>query len=461
MAAPGVIAGLRVVVVGAGPAGTRAAERLAEAGLRPVVIDEAATSGGQIYRRQPPGFRRPLKELYGFEAARAAAVQGDFDALAARIDYRPDTVAWALGDGVLHLASGGRTTTEPYDALILAAGATDRIMPVPGWTLPGTTTLGGAQIALKAQGCTIGANPIFLGTGPLLVYAAYQYARVGVRPVAILDTSPFRGRCTALPRLAARPAQLAKGLWYSAWLAARRIPMAFGVTPLAIEGSGRVTGLRYQDSGGRERHMACDAVALGYGLRSETQLADLAGCRLAFDPLSRQWLPETDVDGRTSVPGVYLAGDGARITGADAAEIGGRLAALALLADRGDAAASREAPPLRAMMRPMLRFREGLERAFPWPARLAPTLPDDALVCRCEAITAGALRHAARSLDAREVNRAKAFSRVGMGRCQGRYCGPAAAEILADTLGIPVEQVGRLRGQAPVKPLPASVEVES
>ena len=73
-------------MVGAGPAGTRAAERLAAAGLRPVVIDEAALNGGQIYRRQPAGFRRPAQTLYGFESGKAVAVHGAFAALGDRID---------------------------------------------------------------------------------------------------------------------------------------------------------------------------------------------------------------------------------------------------------------------------------------------------------------------------------------------------------------------------------------
>jgi bacterioferritin-associated ferredoxin len=80
-------------------------------------------------------------------------------------------------------------------------------------------------------------------------------------------------------------------------------------------------------------------------------------------------------------------------------------------------------------------------------------MPDATLLCRCETITAGELRAAARD-GAPEVNRAKALSRVGMGRCQGRVCGPPAAEILAATLGVPVAEVGRLRGQMPVKPIP-------
>jgi NADPH-dependent 2,4-dienoyl-CoA reductase/sulfur reductase-like enzyme len=329
---------------------------------------------------------------------------------------------------------------------------------VPGWTKPGVTSLGGAQIALKAQACAIGTRPAFLGTGPLLYLLAYQYAKAGVSPVAILDTSPFAARIAALPKLMARPAMLAKGLYYSARLASQGVPNLTGVVPIAIEGDRRVTGLRFRDRKGVERRLDCDAVGLGHGLRSETQLADLAGCRLAFDPLSRQWLPETDADGRSSVRQVYLAGDGMRISGADAAEAAGRLAACAALVDLGHDIADAEFAKLRALLANMARFREGLECAFPWPAQLAATYPDDALICRCEAITAGELRRSAKELGAPEVNRAKAFSRVGMGRCQGRYCGLAAAEILAHALGVPLEKVGRLRGQAPVKPLPLAEE---
>lgn len=133
-----------VVIVGAGPAGIRAAERLVAAGLRPIVIDEAARSGGQIYRRQPDGFTRPPAALYGFEVGKALALHTAFDALGARIDHRPETLAWNVYDRRVHLLHGNEAGAEPFDALIVATGATDRVMPMPGWTLPGVYTLGGA-----------------------------------------------------------------------------------------------------------------------------------------------------------------------------------------------------------------------------------------------------------------------------------------------------------------------------
>jgi hypothetical protein len=199
---------------------------------------------------------------------------------------------------------------------------------------------------------------------------------------------------------------------------------------------------------------------MGYHLRPETQLADLARCAFRFDPETRQWLPELGEDGRTSVPGVYLAGDGVRVLGADGAELGGRLAALAVLKDNQLPVDEDQLRRLRAEQARMDRFRQGLVQAFPWPAQQAEQLPDDAIVCRCETITAGELRRTVGEMGAREANRAKALCRVGMGRCQGRYCGHAGAEIIAHAAGVPLEQVGRLRGQAPVKPLSIAVREE-
>lgn len=445
------------VIIGAGPAGIRAAAILAAAGLAPIVLDEAPRAGGQIYRRPPLGFTRPYQALYGFEAGKARRLHDEFDALADDIDYRPDTLVWDLRHGVLHSLSGGRSRELPYRDLILATGARDRIIPFPGWTLPGIYTLGGAQIALKYQGCAIGRRVVFLGTGPLLYLVAYQYAKAGADVAAVLDTAPFAAKRAALSGLLRGGTTFAKGLWYVAALRARGIVLANGISPVRAEGDAAVSALIYRDATGTERRVDCDAIGFGFGLSSETQLADLAEIPFFYDTLQRQFLPERDITGRTPVRGVYLAGDGSGIAGADAAELSGERAALALLEDRGHTVAKPHLAALERGLRRIGRFRVALEAAFPFPADLAAAMQDETILCRCEGVTAGAFRQDARGLAAEEINRAKAFSRCGMGRCQGRVCGPAAGIVLAAALNLPPERIGRLRGQPPVKPIPMAV----
>lgn len=449
----------RVVVVGTGPAGVRAAQALVQAGLRPIVVDESSRDGGQIYRRQAEGFKRPYAKLYGTEAEKAQALHRDFDALRAQVDYRGDTLAWNVSAGALHAVRAGESQTLAFDALLVCAGATDRLMPVPGWQRAGCYSLGAAQIALKAQACAIGSRVVFLGSGPLLYLVASQYLQAGAQVAAVFDTAPASKPWAAVSGLLARAKLALRGLGLIRGLRRAGIPVLQGVTPLRIDGDDNlgVQAVVVRDAQGREQRFECDAVGLGWHLRAETQLADLARCEFDFEPLSRQWLPRIDADGRSSTPGVYLAGDGVRILGADGAEAAGRLAALAAMADLGHAPGralyDAEFAALRRTLAQMDRFRQGLARAFPWPHAQAAALPDAAVVCRCEAVTAGELRRCVNEMDSREVNRAKAFSRVGMGRCQGRFCGHASAEIVAQACSLPVEMVGRLRTQAPVKPL--------
>ncbi|UUZ78179.1 FAD-dependent oxidoreductase [Polaromonas sp. P1(28)-13] len=446
----------RVIIVGAGPAGVRCAQTLVEAGLKPILIEEGRRDGGQIYRRQPEGFKRAYTALYGTEAAKAEDLHRSFETLRPKIDYRPETLAWNVTAGTLHVVHDHtHPETLRYDALVACSGATDRLMPVEGWNLAGCYSLGAAQIALKSQACAIGRRVIFMGTGPLLYLVASQYVKAGAKVLAVLDTSAFSRRLRALPALAARPNVLIKGMVLPAALRQAGVAVHTGVTPLRIKGTPEagVQGVVVRDGKGRELSFDCDAASLGYHLRAETQLADLAQCEFRFDVESRQWLPKIDVDGRSSVAGVYLAGDGARILGADGAEAAGRLAALAVLSDLGHQVPQDKITALRRTLEKMDRFRRGLIQAFPWPHEQAATLPDAAVVCRCETITAGELRRVVTELGGCELNRSKAFSRVGMGRCQGRYCGHAAAEVVAHAAGVPIEVVGRLRGQAPVKPL--------
>jgi len=447
----------RVVVVGAGPAGIRAAETLVAGGLTPVVIDEGERAGGQIYRRPPQGFTRSPETLYGSEAAKAVALHQTFDTLAAvgRIVHHARSSVVAIADGRLQVLDGAGSRWVPYDRLILATGAMDRVMPVPGWENAGVYGLGAMQIALKAQGAALGRCIVLAGSGPLLTLLAVQLLKAGGQVAAVLDTASIREQLRGFSGLSARPLFALRGL-----MMRRRLAGIYhaGVRLDRIEADERgPVAVLWRDEAGRSQRTPCDAVGLGWHLRAETRLADLAGCDFAYDETWRQWLPKADAMG-WAASGVYLAGDGLRILGADGAEIAGRLAAAACLQDLG-----LQAPDMAADRRRLARFgrfARGVAAAFPWPAETAAGLPDETVVCRCEGVTAGELRKTV-DFGGGEVNRAKSLGRTGMGRCQGRYCELAAAEIVAGSAGYAdAVAAGRLRGQAPVRPAPISALIQ-
>ncbi|WP_342634462.1 FAD/NAD(P)-binding oxidoreductase [Phyllobacterium salinisoli] len=404
-----------------------------------------------VARPRPPlGFTRTPEMLYGPDSGKANALHTLFDIMVAedRIDYHPMSSVVAIAEGALHVLTPGGRRIFGYDRLILATGATDRLAPVPGWQSAGVYSLGAAQIALKAQGVALGRNIVLAGSGPLLTLVAYQLLKMGAQIAAVLDTAPLSAQVAALPDMLTRPGLVLRGVAMRLQLGRR---YHAGVTLEGIEcDEYGPAAVRWSDARGTSRVTPCDMVGLGWHLRAETQLAGLAGCAFDYDEGWAQWLPRTDRLGR-AVEGVYLAGDGVRILGADGAELSGRLAAAACLADLGLSAPD-VASNLRRQAR-YERFARALARAFPWPAALVRAAPDGTIVCRCEGITAGEVREAAVHGGA-EANRVKSLSRLGMGRCQGRYCQLAGNELIAARTGTAVCDAERLREQAPVRPVP-------
>lgn len=439
----------KAVVVGAGPAGIAAATVLAGAGAEVVMVDEGFRPGGQIFRAPAAGLRLDMRNLLGAGFSRYAAFHAAADAVCEKIDYRPRTLVWSVHGGAVHTATEEPIEAVPYDGLVLATGATDRVMPLPGWTLPGVFTLGGAQALLKEQGCLIGRRTVFCGSSPLLYLAALQYLRMGGEVAAVIDTTPFAAKVRAMPDMLAAPRTLADGLGQIAALRRRKVPVIHGATLERFDGEDRVTAVLFRGHDGAERRIACDAVAYGHGIRPEAQLAELAGCSLRFDPVHRLYVPAADLDGRAGEK-IYVAGDGAAIGGAEAARLSGTLAGSALARDLGLPAPAADIDAARRSLARLRRFQRGLATAFRWPREQVATLADAVILCRCESVTVGEVRAKLRQpIGASEPNRAKAASRCGMGRCQGRFCGPALAELTAAD-GEP----GRLRAQAPIKPLP-------
>lgn len=411
-------------VVGAGPAGLAAAARLAEHGLAVVLLDEQPRPGGQYFRQVAPAV---AAEVGQHRAAGGASVAR---AAAAGVDVRPSTTVWGVADDgrtllTWHPEYGIDLVAAPH--VIIATGATERTLPFPGWTSPRVTTVGYAQ-HLAAEGVPVGSRVLVAGSGPFLLSAACSLIERGARVAAVLEAgTPYRVERTAATMLK-YPARLAEFLGYRARLARARVPVRSGRRIVsAVE---TATGLTVCHAG-RSGRETCDVdvLCVGYGFRAQVDLLRLFGAETTIDPASRDEIAVTSPTGATNVRGVWAAGEVSGVAGAACAEAEGAIVAAAILADHRTII---DVTAERATVAKTRAFAAAMGARYPTAHDLAThaaaQLPNDGILCRCESITAGAIRavidHNCNDLDA-----AKAATRAGMGPCQGRECAPALAAL--------------------------------
>ena len=444
-----------VAIVGAGPAGMAAATLVSELGLDAVLLDEQAQPGGQVYR-----------ELATASRERRAALGPDYEhgvtLLAALQRSATHRVPGASVCGVASLAQRFELCVAlDHEArilnarcVILAVGALERPMQISGWTLAGVTSAGAAQRHLQMSGPLPGGPTVLAGCGPLLYLVAQQLCRAGADVVAILDTLSAARFVRALPSAIefmrspyyARGAKLLKEV-------NETVPIYHDVVELAALGNDKLVSVRFT-ANRRTVTLIADQLVLHHGIVPEIHLADSLGCAMAWDATAACWIPRVDAWGASSVAGVFIAGDGAGIAGANAAAHRGALTALAAAKTLGridtqkrDAAAIAH----RHALAQSLRGRRFLDTVYRPPERFR--LPHvDTIVCRCENVTAREVIDAVRE-GCTGPNQLKVFLRCGMGSCQGRECSLAVTELIARERRAHPSAIGRFRARFPAKAL--------
>jgi NADPH-dependent 2,4-dienoyl-CoA reductase/sulfur reductase-like enzyme len=442
-----------LAVIGAGPAGLAAATRAAELGIDTVLFDEQPAPGGQIYRAIA---ETPLKnrETLGADYRHGESLLAPFRASGAA--YVPSATVWSVSRGLeIGVSIDRQARILKARHVILATGALERPFPIPGWTLPGVMTAGAAQILLKSSGLTPSGSVVLAGTGPLLWLLVWQYLRAGAALPLILDTTPVENRGAALPHafgFLASP-YFAKGLRLLAEVR-RKATVVSGVTELRAEGDGKLREVVWRTASGPEERRAADLLLLHQGVVPNVNLSNSIGCAHRWDETQLCWRPQVDEWGASTVDRVSIAGDGAGISGALAAEHRGRLAALdaALqLAAIDRAKRDAEANRVRAALARAERGRAFLDTLYrPRREHRIPT--GGTLVCRCEEVTAQQIVDTV-ALGCTGPNQLKSFLRCGMGPCQGRLCGLTVTELIAEARGVAPEAVGYYRLRPPVKPI--------
>ncbi|MEV7611517.1 NAD(P)/FAD-dependent oxidoreductase [Streptomyces sp. NPDC089799] len=441
-----------LAVVGAGPAGLAAAVTAAGLGLRVALLDAGDRPGGQYYRHPAPGLgaARPEALHHGWSAFASREASLRAHEAAGRVAYLPGHHVWTVVPAeerqwLLHAVVGAEegAATVRARSVLLATGAYERQLPFPGWTLPGVVGAGGAQAMLKAGLVLPGRRIVVAGSGPLLLAVAGSLAAAGARVPAVVEAASYLAYAGRVPALLRNPGKLAEGAVFGGALVRHQVRLLTRHAVVEAHGTDRVEAVTvarldpdWRPVPGTGRRIPCDALAVGHGLVPQLELATGLGCatRLAADGTPALVL---DAEQRTSVPGIWSAGETGGIGGAQLALTEGELAAHAVAAalrpslrsGSGSGSDGRGTARLRRRRARLRAFAEAMGAAHRPGGAWTGWVTDATDVCRCEEVTAGRIREAVDELGARDARTVKLLTRAGMGWCQGRMCGPAVAAL--------------------------------
>lgn len=404
----------QTLVVGSGPAGIAAATCAAEHGSHVGLIDDNPEIGGQIWRAQ--------RGRRGSDIGHGGGAKQWRDRLDASSVTRLQ--GWSIFDQpapqTLRAERQTLAADFTYEQLILATGARERYLPFPGWTLPNVMGVGAIQAMLKGGLPVRGKRIVIAGSGPLLLAVAATLHSAGAIVVCIAEQASMKSLAPFALSLLRDPAKIMQGLRYKA--AIPGVSFHTGSWPVEAKGEDRVTSVTLSIQGSLEE-IPCDYLACGFHLIPNIELPSLLGCRIDHGVVV------TDELQRTSVPGIFCAGEPTGIGGLEKSLLEGEIAGLASVGQH------EKAHKLIPKRQPTATFARNLARAFALRPELSRLCAADTIVCRCEDVTFAALQSHT------SWRAAKLHTRCGMGPCQGRICGAATETLFgwnADSVRPPV-----------------------
>lgn len=448
-----------VLVLGAGPAGMQAAIEASKHGVDVLLVDEQPSPGGQIWRAVEDSAQKKLEGILGEDYCAGASIAQSFRQ--SRADYQPLTQVWQIeadkSGWQVYMSHGTQTHSVLAKKIILATGAQERPAPFPGWTLPGVLTVGAAQIALKTS-AEIPTEPVWIaGCGPLVLLYIHQLLNAGGKVAGWIDTSPPQKLGHKLPLLFGALGswkEIQKGRHWLKAIQAHDIPIYKNITSFRAQGEQELEEIQIQQADGRTKTFPASVLLVHDGVVPSIHMTLAMSCEHEWCAQQQCFKPKLDEWYQTSLQGIYVAGDGAGILGAEAALVQGRQVGLAVAHKLGQLTKKQVkslSQPLEKHLNKARQLRKLLDALYP-PRVDYQTLADETVVCRCEELTAKDIR-AVLPLGTPGPNQVKSLTRAGMGPCQGRQCGYTVSGLIAAAQNKSIKEVGFYRIRPPLKPL--------
>lgn len=457
-----------LAIIGGGPGGISAAVAAAESGVNVTILDENARIGGQIFRQLEKGFTLTNPKAMGRDYQKGVDLFRQFKQVESRINYLNHATVWGIFDHHrIAYERNRKSKTIEYKNLLIASGAYDRPVPFPGWTLPGVLTAGGAQNLVKNQRILPGKKFLLAGTGPLQLVLAHQLIQAGADIAAILEVGDVKGSWLKLMQgMWGNWGYAGDGLQYLQTIRKAGVPIMRNHIIARANGNQNVEKavIARVDKDWRVIHntrksLNVDTVCLGYGLVTSTELTRLAQCDHEYDNGLGGYVPVRSETMETTQKGIFAVGDGAGVAGSQVALAEGRIAGIAASQALGHAPGVGQKKTLAELQKKLTRHHR-LRKVLDEISRPRPGLyelaEDETIICRCEDVTFKQIKTLIQKegINAKDIKRT---TRVGMGSCGGRMCGPILIELLRN-LGSQISgQPEGLNVRPPVKPIPLGV----
>ena len=443
-----------VIVIGAGPSGVSSAINCAKKGLKVLIVDLNSNSGGQIYRAPPKTYKSISKKLK--ENVIQKKLSDEIKKF--KIETAYNHTVWQVSPGFKVNAFNETSTIQwQSKSLIIATGTYEKIIPFEGWTIPGVIGLAACTVILKAHHFIPSKKIVLAGNGPLLMLVAYYVIQFGGKVDAIVDTSSKIDWIKSTLSLITNPKNFRDGIKWIFKIFITRIPIYSNSTvEKAFEVDGGINVKIRNLKTGKAKNIISETIAIGHGLIPSTDITRLLRAEHIYDEQKGGWIAKVDRFLRSSVSGVYLAGDGAGISGALAATDKGLLASSALLYDEKFISQKEFDHNTYKILKKLDKyevFAKAISKLNSTPKKLIESIDNGTVICRCEDITKSEILRAV-DQGAKDINQIKSWTRLGMGPCQGRTCHYATSKIVAEYLNCEIDNLGYLTGRSPIRPVP-------
>ena len=450
------------VIIGSGCAGVAAASRLAGTNLNVLMIDENIHPGGQYLKTIPS--KLGTQTILTSEKTKTVGQQIIQYILNKEIKTinRAEVLGIYPGNELLIEEENNPAYIVKAEIILIATGAREKFLPFKGWTLPGVISAGAAQIMMKTSGILPRKKTVIGGSGLFLYRVAHDYITCGGHLLSLVDRTSLLQKLSGTTHLLRQVPKLVESTRFLKKIYSSRADVRHRTKIIEARGAKHLEEVvtaeidqRGKIQANTERVHQTNGLAISHGFTPNIELPLQAGCSVAFDHKRGGWYVQVNDAGETSIPGIYAAGETTGIGGAEKAMVEGELAALSILHKfdqiSGADLADRQSRLGRTRKR-HLEFAAYFNSLCEITNEDILQIPADTIICRCEGQKMSDIKQAV-SNGCTTPAALKRATRIGMGTCQGRTCGPVLYQVLSVLSGKPMDEVKPLSVRIPVKAL--------